>query len=351
MGLRIEGIEKAWRSFQLKDIDLEIRDGEYFILLGPTGAGKSLLLEVLAGFHKPDKGRIILNEQDITALPPEDRNVGYVPQKDALFPHLTVRQNIGFGLKMRGKPKDERDDAVDKTSKMLGLMHLQDRFPPTLSGGEKQKVALARTLVIEPKLVLLDEPLNSVDQGERQNLREELKRINRDLALTMIHVTHDQFEALSLARRMGAIREGKIIRVGDTREIFEDPRNPFLAKFLGYENIYGVNVKEKKEGLLELELDGQTLKAVAGVEDVAKMVGIHPNDVSISTTIPNSRENVLRGAIKDFSDLGQTVTVTVDMGLLIKVNVSRRDFLKLELESGKEVWLSFQADSVKILEE
>ncbi|MGD0330404.1 MAG: ABC transporter ATP-binding protein [Nitrososphaeria archaeon] len=350
MGLRVEGVSKAWRGFALTDINLEISDGEYFALLGPTGAGKSLLLEVIEGFYKPDKGKIFLNGKDVTSYPPERRKIGYVPQKDTLFPHMTVWQNIEFGLKMQGKLESERQRKVNEMSLILGLEKLENRFPPTLSGGEKQKVALARVLAIEPELVLLDEPLSSMDTETRQNLREELKRINKELKFTTMHVTHDQLEAFYLAKRIGVIRDGRMIRIGETREIFENPQNSFLARFLGYENIHPVRVADKQRKLLTLTPFGHQLITEGEIKENTNLIGIHPSDITISRMQPYHAENLLKGMTKDYSDLGPTVMVTVDAGPMIKAAIPKRTYLNLELYPEQEVWLSFTADSVKILE-
>ena len=175
MGLKLEHLSKAWNGFALRDINLEVADGEYLALLGPNGAGKTLLLETIVGFYKPDNGRILLDSNDLTALPPEKRRMGYVPQNCMLFPHMRVRQNVEFGLKMRGITEDQRKKTTEEVLRLMGLTSLAEKLPITLSGGEKQKVALARVLAFEPKIILLDEPLESIDEESSRTTKVELK--------------------------------------------------------------------------------------------------------------------------------------------------------------------------------
>jgi len=209
--LEIKNISRTWDSFSLKDISLNISSGEYIVLLGPSGSGKTLLLSTIAGIYTPDNGKISLKGKDITSLPPQKRFVGYVFQKNYLFPHMSVRQNIIFGMKHHGYTKKEMSAMIDYLKNLLDLSNILDRHDTRfLSGGESQKVALARALAIKPDLLLLDEPMSSLDYDNRNNIIETLKHINKELKLTTIHVTHDITEAKSLAHRIITIKNGEI---------------------------------------------------------------------------------------------------------------------------------------------
>ncbi len=259
MGLKIENVSKTWREFQLKNINLTVENGDYFIILGPTGAGKTLLLETIMGFHKPDNGKIILNQIDVTETPPEKRGIGYVSQNCVLFPHLNVRQNVEFGLKMGKVEKMVRQKAVDTMLESTGLKPFENRYPQTLSGGEKQKVALARVLALNPATILLDEPLSALDAEASKELKRELKRIHKT-GKTIIHVTHNQVEGFSLGNKMAVMRSGEVMQSGKTREVFAKPQSEFVARFLGYENVFKVQSVETTDSFSLVEAKGVKLK-------------------------------------------------------------------------------------------
>jgi molybdate/tungstate transport system ATP-binding protein len=350
MGLKLEHLSKGWNGFALKDVNLEVADGEYLALLGPNGAGKTLLLETIVGFHKADKGRILLDSNDVTSLPPEKRRMGYVPQDCMLFPHMRVRQNVEFGLKMRGIPEEKRTKTVDSVLTLMGLTHLADKLPATLSGGEKQKVALARVLAFDPKVVLLDEPLASIDEESSRATKVELKRIHRDLKVTLIHVTHNQMEAFSLAERVAIMNRGQIVQVDQAKSLFSSPGDEFVARFLGYENIFKGKLLKQDGRLSFVEIDGCVIKAVGNLKDDDCSVGIRPEDISLSTKpVFSSYTNVLSGAVADCTDMGPIVSVSVDSTPKVKATVNKGSFLELNPERGTQVWLSFKPESVKIL--
>jgi molybdate/tungstate transport system ATP-binding protein len=346
--LRLENICKAWQGFELKDISLEISDREYFVLLGPTGAGKTLLLEVILGFHNVDSGSVFLDGRDITGLPPEQRGFGYLPQNCMLFPHMTVRKNIEFGLRMRGIRQADR--IVDQVLDLMGLRSLENRMPAGLSGGERQKTALARALVLKPKIILLDEPMSGIDVDTRKMLRVELKRIHKEYQVAIIHVTHDQSEALSLADRVAIIRNGRIVQVGDAKEVFNNPKEAFVARFLGYENVYDAKLISRHEDLSLMDLGGLELKVAGTVQPDKCAIAIWSEDITVSKTqsFPDGW-NVYRGRVEEYVILGSFVTVSVDVGLSITVMLSRRSFTEMGLLSGEEVWLGFSPAMVKIL--
>jgi ABC-type Fe3+/spermidine/putrescine transport system ATPase subunit len=349
MGLELKGISKSWRGFKLKNIDLAVENGDYFIILGPTGAGKTLLLETIMGFHKPDKGRIFLDGVDITDIPPEKRNIGYVSQKCILFPHMNVRQNVEFGLKMRGTPKTERTQAVTQVLDVMGLQSMESRSPATLSGGEKQKVALARVLVTEPQTIIFDEPLTSIDAEAARELKLELKRIHKS-GKTMVHVTHNQIECFSLGNKIAVMNSGEIVQTAKPKELFVTPGNKFVARFLGYENIFDAKLVEKQGSVSVVNVDDIKLKVSETIDTPECTVAVRPEDVNLSSSPKrNGAKNVLEGTVIEFVDQGPTVSVIVDVGLSFSVIMTKSVFVEKNLEIGQKVWLSFKSDSVKVI--
>lgn len=350
MSLKLDGVQKNWQGFALKNINLTVEEGDYFTILGPTGAGKTLLLEAIMGFHTPSKGKIILNGVDITELPPEKRNIGYVPQNSMLFPHLTVRQNIAFGLKMRGIEKAQQNKIVDETLDLTKLRYIEHRHPASLSGGEKQKVALARILAINPTLILLDEPLASMDSQSAREFRNELKRIHAEDKKTVVHVTHNLIEALGLSSKAVIMSSGAIVQYGTVKELMAKPRNEFAARFLGYENVYRAEAIKRQDGFTLLDVKGLQFKAKGSMEgDVS--VAIRPEDITITLTpTGNAEANRFEATITECIDMGPLVMVTADIGAPIKTAITKSLFLEQALENGKRVWLHFNENSVKILE-
>ena len=234
--LRLERVAKDYDDFRLAPTDLGFDAGSFTVLLGPSGSGKSTLLRLLAGIETPDAGRILLDGQDVTRVPAEARGIGLVFQDGALFPHLTVRENVGFGLRVQGVGRAWRHRRADDILQLVGMEGKGDRRVARLSGGERQRVALARALAPEPRLLLLDEPLASLDRNLRDELRGVLRALHDRLRLTTVLVTHDRDEALGLADRLVLMREGAVIEEGPPRDVFRHPRSPFTARFLGSAN-------------------------------------------------------------------------------------------------------------------
>lgn len=348
--MKLEHLSKAWQRFALKDVSLDVADGEYFALLGPNGAGKTLLLETIIGFHKPDRGRIMLDDKEVTCVPPEKRSLGYVPQDCMLFPHMNVRQNVEFGLKMRGVAEGERRRAADRTLVLMGLAGVANSLPMTLSGGERQKVALARVLAVEPKIILLDEPLASIDDESSRVMKDELKRINRDLKVTVVHVTHNQIEAFSLAQRVAVMNCGKVVQVDTVKSLLSSPADEFVARLLGYENIFKGRLVKQDAGLSFVDVGAFVIKVDGDVKDDECIVGIRPEDVSLSVEpVASPDMNVISGVVTDCVDAGPIVSVYVDVGFRVKAAVAKGFFLELNVDRGMKVWLSFKFRSVKLL--
>jgi len=232
--IRLTGLAKSYGdTAALWPTDLAIREGEFFTLLGPSGSGKTTLLRMVGGFIEPSAGRIEIGGRDVTDLPPHRRNLGVVFQSYALFPHLTVRENVGFGLRMRGMARAVRARHAAEALALVGLADFTERYPAQLSGGQQQRVALARALVIEPDVMLLDEPLGALDLNLRKQLQRELRDLHQRLGRTFIYVTHDQDEALMLSDRIAIVSQGRIQQVGTPRELYDGPASTFVARFLG----------------------------------------------------------------------------------------------------------------------
>src|SRR6266550_2233664 len=232
--LEIDRVTKRYGdTYAVRDFTLEVADGEFVVFLGPSGCGKTTTLRVVAGFAEPTSGAVRLGQRDITSLPPWKRNAGLVFQSYALFPHLTVAQNVAFGLEMRKVPKAEMAPKITDALRLVRLDHLADRLPRQLSGGQQQRVALARALVFRPDVLLLDEPLSNLDAKLRQDVRVEIRELQRKLGLTTVMVTHDQEEALTMADRLVVMNEGSVRQVGTQRDLYERPADRFVAGFVG----------------------------------------------------------------------------------------------------------------------
>ncbi len=239
----------------LKDFHLSVEKGELLSLLGPSGCGKTTTLRTIAGFIMAEKGQVIVNGQDYTRLPPNKRNIGLVFQTYALFPHLTVFENVAYGLKRRKVKKDEIAGRVASVLELVSLTGFEDRLPAQLSGGQRQRVALARSIVIEPDLLLLDEPLSNLDARLRDEMRAELSRLQHQLGITMIYVTHDQIEALSLSSRIIIMNKGKIEQMGSPEEVYSRPATPFVAGFMGFDNSISAVVESHADGKVKVRRD------------------------------------------------------------------------------------------------
>jgi len=343
--IRIMNLCRNWRGFSLKDINLEIKKGEYFIILGPTGAGKTLLLETIAGFHLPDSGSIYIDDRDVTFLPPEKRKIGFVYQDFMLFPHKNVFENIAFGLKIKGEKNIEKQ--VKKIAELLGVENLLHRYPKTLSGGEKQRVSIARALIIKPKILLMDEPLSALDAVTQKKVREELRRIHNETGITTLHVTHNHEEALILGEKIGIMNKGEIIQVGTPQEVFRKPKTEFIANFVGVENLFS-GTAENKGDITEIRIDDLILYSTAKKKGRVK-VSIRPEDIIISKEkMRSSARNVFPGKITDIEDRGAITKFSIECGVPFVVVITRESFFDLKLNIGSEVYLYFKAGNVHL---
>lgn len=345
--ITIKNLYKDWKEFSLTDITIAVKKGEYFVVLGPTGAGKTLLLELIAGFYIPDRGDVEIAGQNVTNLPPERRRIGFIYQDYSLFPHFTVRENIEFGVKLRKYP-DKHRKRTEELMDWLRISHLAHRYPATLSGGEQQKVAIARAIAIEPAVLLLDEPLSALDLRTRDYLREELKRIQGELAMTMVHVTHDQTEAMVLAERIAVMMNGRIMQVGTPYEIFNKPVNEEIADFVGVENILSGIVRDNDNGVAEIDVGMScTIFAVSPYRAGNVNVFIRPEDIILSETRgESSARNVIRVTIDTMCDLGPLTRVRLDNSLVALITKHSRE--SIGLRNGDSVYATFKATSVHV---
>ncbi|MFA7179216.1 MAG: tungstate ABC transporter ATP-binding protein WtpC [Dehalococcoidales bacterium] len=347
--IRIENISKNLGEFCLDDVSLKVNEGEYLMILGPTGAGKTILLETLAGIYPPDKGSIFLDGVEITRLPPRKRNIGMVYQNYMLFPHLNIEKNICYGLKSRKMSRKDMRTYISRLTDLLGISHLLHRYPGTLSGGEQQRAAIARALVMEPKVLLLDEPLSALDSETRSKLREELRRVHSITRTTMIHVTHSFNEAFLLGTRMAIMNRGKIVQIGEPGEVFRKPNCKFAAEFLGVSNIFPGHAVQQN-GASHIDLDGFKIFPAASC-DGNVYASIRPEDIIISLDpFESSARNSFSGQITEISDTGLLVNISVDAGIPLLVTVTKKSFVELGLRPGMTVYLTFKATDVHVFE-
>jgi molybdate transport system ATP-binding protein len=347
--LRIESLSISLGEFSVRDLSLEIQSNEYFIILGPTGAGKTILLETIAGIHSPDSGRIWLDNREITSVEPRNRNIGMVYQDYMLFPHLTVEKNIAFGLRQRKMPTDEQRKIVAETSNLLDISHLLTRYPVTLSGGEHQRAALARALVFRPKILLLDEPMNALDSRTREKMRRELSRIQEVTGTTIIQITHHFDDVYTLADRIAIMRDGKIVQVGEPSEVFLHPTDTFVAEFLGIGNrIRGISVQSGNLAHITTG-SGQVFYAASPV--VGDVVAtLHPEDVILSAApFASSARTCLSGMVTEIVPVGSTVRVILDVGFPLTALLTRESCRELHLEPGSTVYATFKASAVHVI--
>ncbi|MCD6420216.1 MAG: ABC transporter ATP-binding protein [Synergistetes bacterium] len=258
MSVSLRNVTKVFKDvIAVDNVSLDVKDGEFLTLLGPSGCGKTTTLRIVAGFETPTSGEIFIEDRKVNDIPPYQRNTGMVFQSYALFPHLSVFENIAFGLRLKGFSESEIKDKVRRVVEMLGLAELTSRNPSQLSGGQQQRVALARALVVEPKVLLLDEPLSNLDAKLRMQMRVELRKLQQSLSITSIYVTHDQSEAMSMADRIVVMNEGKVQQVGTPWEIYGKPANRFVADFIGRVNIVDAKIVEMSDESTIIEMLGK----------------------------------------------------------------------------------------------
>ena len=323
MALHVESVAKTLGDFSLHDVSFYVKTGEYFMILGPTGAGKTIVLETIAGIHTPDTGRICWDGEDITRSEPRARNIGVVYQDYMLFPHLTVEDNIGFGLRQWRVERSTIHTAVEEIANLLDIHNLLSRFPGTLSGGEQQRVALARALILKPRVLLLDEPMNALDTATRERMRKELSRIHRLTGTTVIQITHHFEDVFMLAGRIAIMKNGTIVQVGEPSEVFWHPKDAFVAEFLGIGNLIK-GIAHRSGSLAEIAVEGNVTILAASETEGPVVATLHAEDVIVSKSpFASSARNCLPGTVIDLVPSGSTIKIVIDVGFPLVALLTR----------------------------
>ncbi|MDG4809570.1 ABC transporter ATP-binding protein [Micromonospora sp. WMMD1120] len=355
--LRLDGVSRRFGGqVALTDLDLTIAAGEFIALLGPSGCGKSTALNCLAGLLPLTAGSIWQDERRIDTLPPERRGFGMVFQSYALFPHLTVRANIAFGLRMRRLPREETRRRTEEAVRLVRLEDHVDKLPGQLSGGQQQRVAIARAVVFEPSLVLMDEPLSNLDAKLRLEMRTEIRRLHQSLGLTTVYVTHDQEEALSLADRLVVLREGRVQQIGSPRELHTRPANWHVADFMGYRNLWRGRVTRRDGDLVTVDAAGERLLGEA-VRDLrpgaGAVVAVRPEDIRVDAA--GESRNALSATVEVVEYQGRELAAEArtDTGLLLHLRTEQRitpgDQVKLAIDRRRLlVYADDRADSAAV---
>jgi ABC-type sugar transport system ATPase subunit len=337
--VRIEGVVKQHGSFTaLHGLDLDIRPGEFFALLGPSGSGKTTTLRILAGLESVNAGRVLLDDTDVTHADPGERDVAMVFQSYALYPHMTVGENIAFPLKMIGVPAAKREEAVKDAAAKVDIAHLLARRPGQLSGGQQQRCALARAIVRKPRLFLLDEPLSNLDAKLRIETRAELRRLQRELGVTMVYVTHDQEEAMTVADRMAVFMEGRVVQVGTPKAIYLRPASVAVASFIGTPPM-NLLPAEMADGSVELAGARLPVEGATGTRGKV-MLGVRPNDLRIAA-------DGMPATVEFIEDLGDSAIILMRLaGQQVKMKTDQAQ----SLQEGQQVFLRFDAAAAHLFD-
>jgi len=358
--IRIEGISKKFGPFTaVDDVTLDIHRGEIFCLLGSSGCGKTTLLRMLAGFEAPTSGRIFIDGHDMADVPPFKRPVNMMFQSYALFPHMTVENNVAFGLKQEGMPKHQIAERVAEILALVKLDELAKRKPHQLSGGQRQRVALARALIKRPKLLLLDEPLGALDKRLREHTQFELVNIQKRLGVTFVVVTHDQEEAMTLATRIGVMNQGRIVQVGTPQEIYEFPSTRFTAEFIGNVNMFKCKVLEARPGHVYIEstdLGGRihVSPGISSAPDAVVWAAVRPEKIILTREAPRESFNAAAGTIREVAYMGDVsiYLVELDSGKTVRVTQpNTRRHSDGAFRWDDRVWVSWHESSAVVVTE
>jgi spermidine/putrescine ABC transporter ATP-binding subunit len=342
-------VKRFGNVYAAKDVELDIAKGEFFTLLGPSGCGKTTTLRIIAGFEYPDSGQVFFDEEDVTYTKPYERGTAMVFQNYALWPHMSVFDNVAYGLKVRKLPKEEIRRRVLEVLDLVGLRGLEDRYPLQLSGGQQQRVALARALVVEPKVLLLDEPLSNLDAKLRIRMREEIKKIQRTLNITTIYVTHDQEEAMSISDRVAVMNQGRILQVGTPQDIYFRPKNIFVATFIGKSTLLQGKVVKKDADRVVVDVGGEAriagkLASDSGIKegDDAVLV-IKPEDFTVDP--PEEPYNAIEGVVEFSMFLGSFTQLRMSVA-----NQNLKVFIdpKKEVKPGSKFVIYVRIDDVLV---
>ena len=356
--LRIEGVTKTFgKVYAVDDVSLDIYRGEFFSLLGGSGCGKSTLLRVLGGFEAPDKGRVLIDGVDVTRVPPYERPVNMMFQSYALFPHMTVEQNIAFGLKQDGRSRSEIEDRVAAMLDLVRMGQLGRRRPDQLSGGQRQRVALARALAKSPKILLLDEPLGALDKKLREHTQFELVNIQEKIGTTFIMVTHDQEEAMTMSSRIAVMDAGRIVQVSTPSALYEYPANRFVAEFIGAVNSIAATVVESADERVVVRAHELGVDVVARAPQPIPVgtdvsVAVRPEKIDVLEQAPSGQDNVVAGKVADVAYLGDVSIyhVKTESGVVLRVQETHAArTADPHYQWGETLWLAWRAADAIVL--
>ena len=351
--IRLERISKTYPGGKVpavRDVSLAVADGEFMVLLGPSGCGKTTLLRMLAGLEYPDAGRVVIGDREVTDLPPRKRQIAMVFQSYAVFPHMTVFDNIAFGLRMRKRPNSEVKPRVERAASLLQLDPYLSRYPAQLSGGQRQRVAVARAIVMEPSVLLMDEPLSNLDALLRLQFRAELKKLVKELQTTTVYVTHDQVEALSLGDRIAVMRTGEIVQVADPMVVYDRPATEFVGSFIGNPPMNFLRGSVSREnGHARVAIGDEALVAPPTLADAvgdAVLVGIRAENIEARAEAPDGTAGALAGETLVVEPLGSHLLITAAIGGQQLKVVTRTDF---PAGPGRPIWLRPEQDKIRWL--
>jgi putative spermidine/putrescine transport system ATP-binding protein len=335
----------------LSSLNFDVCHGEFLALLGPSGSGKTTVLRIIAGFEPPSGGRVLLNGRDVLKDPPYKRNIGVVFQNYALFPHMTVENNIAFPLKRRRIDRTKRRDRVRDVMELVGLSDLKGRYPAQMSGGQQQRVALARAIVFEPEILLLDEPLSALDKQLRQRMQGEIRALQRRLGITTIFVTHDQSEAMAMSDRVAVINRGNLEQIGVPSVLYERPLSKFVAGFLGESNLIEGNIIARGADNVSVRLaTGQVvLSRAAHTKDNNVVVLVRPEKIALTMTPEGNPQIAMKGVIRESVYLGDSIAYTIDIPpIALRARVTTRSGQAV-MTGGDAVWVHWAQDDSCVL--
>ena len=353
--VKFDKVDKSYdgKLLVVKDLNLDIAEGEFITMLGPSGSGKTTCLMMLAGFETPTNGEIYLDSNPISNIPPHKRGIGMVFQNYALFPHMTVYENLAFPLRVRKIPKDEADKKVDKALSMVSLQGFEARMPMQLSGGQQQRVAVARSLVFDPQLVLMDEPLGALDKNLRESMQYEIKHIHESIGVTVVYVTHDQGEALTMSNRIAVFNDGKVQQLSSPDKLYEEPVNSFVAEFIGENNTFSGQVTDISGGKCKVKLDSGSEIMSNPIRVNSKgektIVSLRPERAIINPE--NNMENKHKGKIEEVIYHGDHTRVRLNLlgnkEFILKVpNSSAR----MDIKVGNEIAVGWDSQDARALD-
>jgi len=358
--LSVKNISKSLGTLAVRDVSFEVQPGQYFVLLGASGAGKSVLLETIAGLNYPDAGRVFLDGKDITNEDIQRRRIGLVFQNSTLFPHMTVYENIAYPLRCRKLKNVQIHKRVAELAEDFAIIHLLKRKVQTLSGGESQRISLARAVASEPRCLLLDEPISSLDVKSRPQMRALLRKINAR-GQAIVHVTHDYTEAVSLGTHIAVMDTGRIAQAGTVEDVFQHPKSEFVARFVGIRNFFKGRLEKPADGPANSRrfvTDGLGLSVITDNVAGIGFVMVRSEDITIcnaAMNVPTSARNNFEGTIADIIPAGTGIEVLINLGVGKPVEVaaliSAESVKALELSCGKKVWISFKASAAKYVEQ